>query len=145
MPSHFHCIINVNPKYGAISDIMRDLKKHSSKEITKYLSDNKILQDIFEQEAIKRGRIANPTSNDSESGVCVRKYKKLWMDRFDDKVIRDQKMLLSTIRYIHNNPVDAGIVKSPDDYIYSSARNYLRNDHSILEVDTEWAGVESLA
>jgi len=26
--------------------------------------------------------------------------------------------------YIHNNPVRAGIVENPEDYLYSSARNY---------------------
>jgi len=28
------------------------------------------------------------------------------------------------IRYIHNNPVDAGIVEKAEEYIYSSARDY---------------------
>ena len=26
--------------------------------------------------------------------------------------------------YIHENPVKAGIIEHPEDYIYSSARNY---------------------
>ena len=33
--------------------------------------------------------------------------------------IMDQKM-----EYIHNNPVVEGIVEVPEDYLYSSARNY---------------------
>jgi len=28
------------------------------------------------------------------------------------------------IRYIHENPVQAGIVEQAEDYLYSSARNY---------------------
>jgi len=28
------------------------------------------------------------------------------------------------MEYIHNNPVDAGIVEKAEEYIYSSARNY---------------------
>ena len=28
------------------------------------------------------------------------------------------------LEYIHNNPVEAGIVLSPEDYLYSSAINY---------------------
>jgi len=28
------------------------------------------------------------------------------------------------LNYIHNNPVRAGIVEQPEDYIFSSARNY---------------------
>jgi len=28
------------------------------------------------------------------------------------------------LNYIHNNPVEAGIVERPEEYIYSSAKNY---------------------
>jgi putative transposase len=28
------------------------------------------------------------------------------------------------VNYIHYNPVEAGIVDAPSDYLYSSARNY---------------------
>ncbi|HNW97084.1 MAG TPA: hypothetical protein PKK00_01575 [Bacteroidales bacterium] len=35
--------------------------------------------------------------------------------------------------YIHNNPVKAAIVQHPEDYLYSSARNYAEMD-SVLEV-----------
>ena len=30
----------------------------------------------------------------------------------------------SKLNYIHENPVRAGIVENPEDYLYSSARNY---------------------
>ena len=49
MPSHFHWIVEVNPEYGTISDIMRDLKRHSSVEITDYLKNNTTLR-IFLKE-----------------------------------------------------------------------------------------------
>lgn len=142
MPSHFHWIVNVDPKYGTISDIMRDIKKHSAKEIIRYLSDDGILQKVFEQEAGGNIRATNLSGSNITSGTGIKTYKKLWIDRFDDKVIHDENMLLSTIRYIHNNPVVAGLVQKPEDYIYSSIHNYLSNDHSILDVDTEWTGIE---
>tara|TARA_R110002124_G_scaffold100985_1_gene248336 strand:- start:68 stop:190 length:123 start_codon:yes stop_codon:yes gene_type:complete len=28
------------------------------------------------------------------------------------------------MKYIHDNPVRSGIVEKPEDYLYSSARNY---------------------
>jgi REP element-mobilizing transposase RayT len=33
MPSHFHWIVQVKPKLGTISDIMRDIKKYSAWDI----------------------------------------------------------------------------------------------------------------
>lgn len=39
---------------------------------------------------------------------------------------------LRNINYIHNNPVEEGLVSYPEDYVYSSARDY-RGDKGILE------------
>ena len=68
--------------------------------------------------------------------------RKFWMQRFDDEVIRNEKMFWTKLHYIHNNPVEAGIVNSVEEYKYSSARNYVNNDHSIITVDTSFAGTE---
>jgi hypothetical protein len=62
----------------------------------------------------------------------------LWKDRFDDLVIESEETLRVKIEYIHNNPVRAALVSDPEDWRYSSARNYLRDDHSILPVATDW-------
>ena len=36
----------------------------------------------------------------------------------------DEKILYQKLDYIHYNPVVAGLVESPEYYLYSSARNY---------------------
>jgi hypothetical protein len=33
-------------------------------------------------------------------------------------------MLHQKLDYIHNNPVEAGIAEKPEDYLYSSTRDY---------------------
>lgn len=33
-------------------------------------------------------------------------------------------MMEQKLDYIHNNPVKAGFVENPEDYLYSSARDY---------------------
>ena len=126
MPSHFHWIVEVQPKLGTISEIMRDIKKRSAWDIMEYLKHNNLYKEVFETEAEQYP--------DQE--------RKFWMKRFDDEVIRKQRMLWTKIKYIHNNPVKAGIVEEPEDYKYSSARNYINEDHSVLTVDTEIAGIE---
>jgi len=40
MPSHFHWILIVNPKYGTISDIMRDIKKFTAWQIFDILEES---------------------------------------------------------------------------------------------------------
>ena len=38
------------------------------------------------------------------------------------------------LNYIHQNPVEAGFVLSPEDFLYSSARNYANLEH-VLKVE----------
>ncbi len=127
MPTHFHWIIIVNPKFGTISDIMRDIKKYSAWDIMEIAEkEDKDLMRIFYNEGLK----------------FPKHKRKFWMQRFDDEVIRNEKMFWTKLHYIHRNPVEAGIVNLPEKYKYSSARNYINNDHSVIKVDTSFAGTE---
>ena len=47
--------------------------------------------------------------------------RRIWQNRFDDNVIRTELMLARVMDYIHDNPVEAGLVEKASDYIYSSA------------------------
>ena len=126
MPTHFHWIIKMEQSKGTIPDIMRDIKKYSAWDILEKLRNDKRDLSLF------------------KSNVLGQKMQ-LWMHRFDDKVIRDQSMLCNTVRYIHNNPVEKGLVEKPEDYKYSSAMNYFNGDHSVIYVDTGWAPIEMLS
>ena len=44
----------------------------------------------------------------------------VWYDRFKSIVIESFEQLIATFRYIFNNPVKAGIVENPEEYIYGS-------------------------
>ncbi|MCK5740175.1 hypothetical protein KAH55_13385 [bacterium] len=39
------------------------------------------------------------------------------------------------LAYMHQNPVRKGFVSKPEDWLYSSARNYFFDDNSIIEVE----------
>jgi putative transposase len=128
MPTHFHWIIEVNNTFGTVSDIMRDIKKFSAWQIFDKLKESngtKILN-FFKESAM---------------GIKDQE-RKLWNKRFDDEVIRDQKMFWTKLNYIHKNPVKAGLVLRAAEYKYSSARNYINNDHSVLEVNTDFGGID---
>jgi len=48
----------------------------------------------------------------------------LFQDRFKSENVETYKYLLTVIRYIHQNPVKAGIVNSADEWRWSSCRGY---------------------
>lgn len=49
----------------------------------------------------------------------------LFENRYTSVVIKDEVQLMICARYIHNNPVKAGLVKKPQHYPWSSYRYYL--------------------
>jgi REP element-mobilizing transposase RayT/DNA-binding transcriptional regulator YiaG len=50
----------------------------------------------------------------------------VFQDRFKSEPVEDERYLLGVIRYIHNNPLKAGIVDSAADYEWSSLSNYIQ-------------------
>ena len=46
----------------------------------------------------------------------------IWASRFDDVAIFSESQFRVKLDYIHNNPVKAGLAKTPEGYPYSSAR-----------------------
>lgn len=60
----------------------------------------------------------------------------LFGDRFKSEPVDTDAYFLTVVRYIHRNPVKAGICKNPKDYLYSSYNDYLNGadfvDSSLL-------------
>ena len=57
------------------------------------------------------------------------KYKTtghLFQDRFRSEKVEDDEYLLTVVRYIHQNPVKAGITKKAEDWKWSSCLGYYR-------------------
>lgn len=124
MPTHFHWILKTESRNGTLSDIMRDIKKYSAWDI---------LEELNKDSDTELHRLFI-----SSAAGCKDQKRKFWESRFDDEVLRDQKMFYFTLDYIHNNPVKAALADKPEDYKYSSARNYFLNDNSVITVDTSY-------
>ena len=61
----------------------------------------------------------------------------IWTHENHAEHIYSQKFIEQKVTYIHNNPVRAGIVEKPYEYLYSSARNYadLESVIDVIKVD----------
>ena len=62
-------------------------------------------------------------------------YRKghLFQDRFRSEPIDDEKYLMTVIRYIHQNPVKAGITEKMDEYEYSSYNEYINSQTELID------------
>jgi len=66
------------------------------------------------------------------------KEGQIWQKGFYDKCITDSLQLILSLEYMHNNPVKAGLVTSPEEYLYSSYNHYIKTDYlpnPIIEID----------
>lgn len=124
MSNHLHLICQSADEEKSLTDIIRDFKTFTSKQIVRIISEEpesrrEWMLDHFEKacENLKRNQ----------------KYK-VWQTGFHAEEISTQKFLEQKLDYIHNNPVVDGIVELPEDYLYSSARNYTDLE-SLFEVE----------
>ena len=122
MPNHVHMIVQAVSTF-TISEILRDVKKFTSRAIT-----NKL-------EIEKPEGYQNVLSKFAEAGKSLKRITtyKVWQDGNQPKLIYSNKFLKEKLAYIHNNPVEYGLCSVPWEYEYSSAANYIGN-HSKLDV-----------
>jgi len=52
----------------------------------------------------------------------------LWQSRFKTIRIRTDKQLLHVSRYIHLNPTTAGLVEKPEDWFFSSYKDFISDE-----------------
>ena len=56
-----------------------------------------------------------------EANALLARTGRFWQPEYFDRAIRDEHHLTTAIRYIHENPVKAGLVASSEDWLFSSA------------------------
>lgn len=122
MTNHVHVIWR--SETGKLSDTLRDFKSFCTKEfITAIQNESESRRDwllhMFEF-------YANRTSQNKDF--------KIWISGNHPEEIFSEDFLKTKLNYIHENPVRAGIVEMPEDYLHSSASNYI-NGKGIFEID----------
>ena len=60
----------------------------------------------------------------SEENNSRNKNYQVWQQNNHAEEVYSPKFTLSKIKYIHNNAVEEGLVSKPEDYLYSSAKDY---------------------
>ena len=125
MSNHIHLIARSEGNYN-LSEIIRDLKKYTSKKVIQLIIDG--------PESRREWMLANF----QYAGKHLKRITnyKFWQDGNQAKIIYNPSFFYEKLQYIHDNPVRNMIVEKPEDYIFSSARNYAGLD-SMLEVVLE--------
>ncbi len=120
MDSHVHFIWQPLQEYTP-SQVQATFTSFTAKEIIKQLS-------IDNPELLKTLEV-----NKYDRTFQVWKRRSLSIELFTEKT------LMQKLEYIHDNPVKAGLVKYPEEYVYSSARFY-HDGRDVFKMLTHYMG-----
>jgi|SRR5208282_4213097 len=61
-----------------------------------------------------------------------------WQPRYYDFNVWSERKRMEKLRYLHRNPVNRGLVASPEDWAWSSFRHYVTGEEGVVEVESQW-------
>ena len=126
MPNHLQ-LMTCHEENTTLSVIMRDFKHFTSTKIAEMLVTDKNYLFLHVCKKAAQGR-------------SKKQDYKIWQDEYHPIAITSEKWFLQKMEYMHYNPVRKGFVERPEFWKYSSARNWLSDDDSIIKInrDTIW-------
>nr|WP_299207776.1 transposase [uncultured Brumimicrobium sp.] len=114
MSNHVHLVFRSTNGIPP-GQLLGSFKRHTSMAVVKAIKEN-------DRESRKENLLETFKRNGSKKSNVT--YNQFW--RQDNKPIElwSNFVISQKIRYIHNNPVEQGLVFRPEDYPYSSAVDY---------------------
>ncbi len=120
MPEHAHLLIWPAKEVYSISAILKAVKQSVSRRAVAWLKAN------------------NPSGLRWLATGYTDKPYQFWQDGGGyDRNVRNSKALRDIFTYIHNNPVKRGLVSQPEDWKWSSARDWASLAVGPIPIDKE--------
>ncbi len=120
MPEHVHLLIT-EPQVGTPSTVMQVLKQRTARAL------------------LPKRRRADARQGRLFAAAGLR--APFWQARFYDFNVWTEKKRVEKLRYIHRNPVKRGLVKTPEQWRWSSYRFYLLNEAGPVRVNEGWTKI----
>jgi putative transposase len=104
MPNHVHALVEIWSV--PLGEILKSWKSYTSKEALKIL---------------RGGDGPSPSFNSKAHGDKLSPPRTFWEEDYFDRYRRDEDHYRRVVRYIESNPAKTGLVKSPEEWAWSSA------------------------
>jgi putative transposase len=125
MSNHLHLIIST--AQNNTSDVLRDFKKFTSKQVIKAIENNV-------QESRREWMLA--IFKKAGEGNSRNSNYQFWQQDNHPIELFSEDFAAQKLNYLHNNPVTAGIVYKAEEYVYSSAMDYYEGKNcGLIKVD----------
>lgn len=115
MSSHVHLIVQA-PENGNLSNIIQSLKSYTARQFLDHIQD-------YEQAESRRDWLLNHFAFNAKKNRTGSPYQ-VWQKGNHPFLLSSPKMIRQKLNYIHQNPVEVGMVNLPEHYRYSSAASY---------------------
>jgi putative transposase len=115
MPEHVHLLLS-EPERGNPGTVVQVLKQRFARAVLREMRRRK----VAEQESLWPDTVIEA---------------QVWQARFYDFVVYTQKERLEKLHYIHQNPVKRGLVLEPEQWRWSSFRNYAFEERGLVLVN----------
>lgn len=113
MSNHIHLIISRKGE-TSLSGIIRDFKKYTSRKLLRTLGASTESRKGWMLWLFRSSGQQNPNNT----------HYQVWVQDSHPIQLSSEKIAAQRLNYLHNNPVKAGIVYAPENYIFSSASAY---------------------
>jgi putative transposase len=120
MPEHVHLLLT-EPEIGTPSTVMQVLKQRTARALLpKSKRKNPRQRNLFGEQSRRRA---------------------FWQTRFYDFNVWTTRKRVEKLRYMHRNPVERGLVESPEQRLWSSFRFYLLDEAGPVRVNVGWTKI----
>ena len=139
MPEHVHLLLS-EPQRDTSSGATAPLKPEGGLNGPPVLlSEQNTLADALK--SLKQGvsrRLLPNMGGLFKPGFGLGGEQHFWQKRYYDFNIRNYPQFVEKLRYIHRNPVEAGLCERPEDWEWSSFRHYATGFEGRVEMESEW-------
>lgn len=122
MPNHFHLLIHF-PAHRILVDFLRDFKSAVGFQIVEWLKSEN------QERVLLRLAVSQSHRRRKDARYAVWQRDSYLTPLLSERIIRQK------LRYIHDNPVRAGLASAPADYPYSSAGVYAGRGATGVKID----------
>lgn len=123
MTNHVHLIMGTVGE--PMQAILRDMKKHTSKKLTAAIEANQ--HESRREWMLRLIAWAGKTNPNNEK-------MQFWQQHNQPIELNTPEKLRQRLDYLHNNPVVAGFVEKPENWLYSSAVDYYTNRKGLIDI-----------
>jgi putative transposase len=130
MPEHVHLLVS-EPQRATLSTAIQALKLGFVRSLQCSRGESIVAAPMFRKGSETWGTPSNP----SLGGSKPIHPNRFWQARFYDFNVWTEKKRIEKLRYIHRNPVERGLVASPELWRWTSFRWYWRGEMGPVKIN----------